>query len=198
MENKQQQLTTQEEALTQLQPAPAEAGSIPTETLRWLNLLGDLAHVAVAVLLILLTVLVLGYACFSYSSQIPHLVAAMQQSHSAVASENHPADPFILSSVEFLSNILFAVILLEVLHTTLIFLHDRSSRSVVRAFLVVAILSIVRKLLLVGAESSLTGEMGMSFIYSAAGTLISILGIMLLVGCLVYMNRTEEKPELTS
>lgn len=57
---------------------------------------------------------------------------------------------FIFNGIEFLSNILFAVILLEVLHTTVIFLHDRSSRAIVRAFLVVAILSVVWKMLLVG------------------------------------------------
>lgn len=66
------------------------------------------------------------------------------------AAAGHPADLLILSSIEFLSNILFAVILLEVLHTTVIFLHDRSSRAIVRAFLVVAILSVVRKMMLVG------------------------------------------------
>lgn len=176
-------------------PDPIEAGSISTGTLRWLNLLGDLAHVAVALLLILLTALVLVYACFSYAAQMPHLLAAMHPVPPLAKAENHPADPFILGSVEFLSNILFAVILLEVLHTTVTFLHDRSSRPVVRAFLVVAILSIVRKILLVGAESSLTGEMGLPFIYSSLGTLVSILSIVMLVGALVYMNRSSQHPE---
>jgi len=177
----------------QEQTDPAEAGSIPTGTLRWLNLLGDLAHVAVALLLLLLTVLVLGYACFSFLVQMPQVIQALHTQPSATGSETHPADPFILSSIEFLSNILFAVILLEVLHTTVIFLHDRSSRPVVRAFLVVAILSIVRKLLLVGAESSLTGEKGLPFIYSAVGTLIGIIGILLLVMGLVYIGRASDK-----
>ena len=172
---------------------PVEAGSIPVGTLRGLNLLGDLAHVAVAFLLITLTVLVLVYACFSYAAQMPHLLAAMHPALSSSEAGNHPTDLFILGSVEFLSNILFAVILLEVLHTTVIFLHDRSSRPVVRAFLVVAILSIVRKILLVGAESSLTGEKGLPFIYSSIGTFISILSIILLVGGLVYMNRAAPR-----
>lgn len=175
------------------EPDPAEAGSIPTGTLRWLNLLGDLAHVAVALLLLLLTVLVLGYACFSFLVQMPHVIQALHTSPSATGSDVHPADPFILGSIEFLSNILFAVILLEVLHTTVIFLHDRSSRPVVRAFLVVAILSIVRKLLLVGAESSLTGEKGLPFVYSSIGILIGIIGILLLVMGLVYIGRTPDK-----
>lgn len=168
---------------------PIEAGSIPTGTLRGLNLAGDLAHVAVAVLLLLMTVLVLVYACFSYASQLPHAFAALRPQPAAPAATGHPVDLLILSSIEFLSNILFAVILLEVLHTTVVFLHDRSSRSVVRAFLVVAILSIVRKMLLVGAESSLTGEMGLPFVYSAAGTLFSIIGILMLVGGLLLVNR---------
>ena len=171
------------------QTTPVEAGSIPVGTLRGLNLVGDLAHVAVAVLLILMTVLVLAYACFSYAAQLPHALAALRPQPTTAAA-GHPIDLFILSSIEFLSNILFAVILLEVLHTTVIFLHDRSSRAIVRAFLVVAILSIVRKMLLVGAESSLTGEMGLPFVYSAAGTLISIVGILLLVGGLVLVSRT--------
>jgi len=174
---------------------PVEAGSIPVGTLRGLNLLGDLAHVAVAVLLILVTVLVLVYACFSYAAQLPHALAALRPPSAPPAAGGHPIDLFILSSIEFLSNILFAVILLEVLHTTVIFLHDRSSRAIVRAFLVVAILSIVRKMLLVGAESSLTGEMGLPFVYSAAGTLVSIVGILMLVGGLVLINRTGRKPQ---
>ena len=177
------------------QQDPVEAGSISIGTLRWLNLLGDLAHVAVAVLLLLLTALVLIYACFSYAAHMPHLLAVMYPAAPRAEAGNHPADPFILGSVEFLSNILFAVILLEVLHTTVIFLHDRGSRPVVRAFLVVAILSIVRKILLVGAESSLTGEKGLPFVYSSVGTLISILGIIMLVGGLVYMSRTGGRPE---
>ena len=176
------------------QTTPVEAGSIPVRTLRGLNLLGDLAHVAVAVLLILMTVLVLAYACFSYAVQLPPALAALRPQLTTAAA-GHPVDLFILSSIEFLSNILFAVILLEVLHTTVIFLHDRSSRAVVRAFLVVAILSIVRKTLLVGAESSLTGEMGMPFVYSAIGTLISIVGILLLVGGLLLVSRVDKKSQ---
>ncbi len=82
------------------------------------------------------------------------------------------------------------------LHTTLTFLHDRSSRAIVRAFLVVAILSIVRKLLLVGAESSLTGEKGLPFIYGSLGSLISILGIALLVGGLILMSRLKKEPDV--
>lgn len=172
--------------------APAQAGSIPTTTLQGLTLLGDLAHVVVAVLLVLMTVLVLMYACISYVKQIMLIAPLLQQRPALPTAGNRPADVFILSSVEFLSNILFSVILLEVLHTTLTFLHDRSSRSVVRAFLVVAILSIVRKILLVGAESSLTGEMGLPFVYNAVGAFASIVGILLLIGGLIYINRVEE------
>ena len=177
------------------QTVPVEAGSIPAGTLRWLNLLGDLAHVVVAVLLILLTVLVLLYACVSYALQMPHLAAVLNHGPVVPTTGNHPADPFIFSSIEFLSNVLFAVILLEVLHTTVIFLHDRGSRAIVRAFLVVAILSIVRKMLLVGAESSLTGETGLPFVYSAAGILISIIGILMLVAGLVFLNRVKESSQ---
>lgn len=104
-----------------------EAGSIPTGTLRGLDLAGDLAHIAV--LLILVTVLVC--ARFSYVSQLPHALAALRPQPAAAG---RPVDLFILSSIEFLSNILFALTLLEVRHTTVIFLHDRSSRAIVRAF----------------------------------------------------------------
>ena len=173
---------------------PVVTGSIPINTLRWLNLLGDLTHVAVAILLILLTVLVLVYACFSYAVQMPHLATVLNHGATVPTVGNHPADPFIFSSIEFLSNILFAVILLEVLHTTVIFLHDRSSQAILHAFLVVAILSIVRKLLLVGAESSLTGETGLPFVYSALGILIGIFSILMLVGALVLINRVKEPP----
>jgi len=178
-----------------LEPAPAEAGSIPTDTLRWLNLLGDLAHVIIAVLLLLLTVLVLLYACISYALQMMHIAVLLRHGPIVPPTGSHPVDPFISGSIEFLSNILFGVILLEVLHTTVIFLYDRSSRAIVRAFLVVAILSIVRKMLLVGAESSLTGETGLPFLYNAAGLLISIVGILMLVGGLVLLNRVEKSSQ---
>ena len=172
---------------------PAEAGSISGSAIRRLNRCGDLAHVTVALLLLALTALVLVYACFSYAHQMPLLAHAFQPPPPPSGGDTHPADPFIQASIEFFSSILFAVILLEVLHTTLTFLQDRSSRPLVRAFLVVAILSIVRKLLLVGAESSMTGEKGLPFIYSAAGTFLSILSILLLVMGLVYINRTPDK-----
>ncbi len=177
----------------QEQPEPLEAGSIPDSAIRGLNRVGDLAHVAVALLLLALTALVLVYACLSYAHQMPLLAHAFQPPPPSSGGDAHPADLFIQASIEFFSNILFAVILLEVLNTTLTFLKDRSTRPLVRAFLVVAILSIVRKLLLVGAESSLTGEKGLPFLLSAAGTLISIVSILLLVMGLTYINRTPDK-----
>ncbi len=177
----------------QEQPDPQEAGSIPDSAIRRLNRLGDFAHVAVALLLLALTALVLVYACLSYAHQMPLLTHALQPPPPPSGGDSHPPDPFIQSSIEFFSSILFAVILLEVLHTTLTFLQDRSSRPLVRAFLVVAILSIVRKLLLVGAESSMTGEKGLPFLLSAAGTFVSIVSILLLVMGLTYINRTGEK-----
>ena len=177
----------------QEQPAdPQDAGSISDSAIRRLNRLGDFAHVAVALLLLAVTALVLVYACLSYAHQMPQLTHAFQPPP-PTEGDHHPADPFIESSIEFFSSILFAVILLEVLHTTLTFLKDRSSGPLIRAFLVVAILSIVRKLLLVGAESSMTGEKGIPFLYSAAGTLVSILSILLLVMGLTYINRTGDK-----
>lgn len=191
-----QQPNRQEQPNPQEQPEdPSEAGSISDSAIRRLNRTGDLAHVAVSLLLLALTVLVLAYACLSYAHQMPLLAHAFQPPPPPTEGDHHPADPFIQSSIEFFSNILFAVILLEVLHTTLTFLKDRSSRPLVRAFLVVAILSIVRKLLLVGAESSMTGEKGIPFLYSAAGTFVSIISILLLVMGLTYINRTPEKSE---
>ena len=174
---------------------PQEAGSISDSAIRRLNHAGDIAHVAVALLLLAFTALVLVYACLSYAHQMPLFAHAFQPPAPPTEGDHHPADPFIAASVEFFSNILFAVILLEVLHTTLTFLKDRSSRPLVRAFLVVAIISIVRKLLLVGAESSMTGEKGLPFIYSAAGSFLSILSILLLVIGLIYINRTPNNPK---
>lgn len=177
-------------------PAPQEAGSISDPAIRRLNHLGDLAHVAVAVLLLAVTLLVLGYACVSYARQMPLLSHALRPaSLPPPGADSHPADPFIDASIEFFSSILFAVILLEVFHTTLTFLKDRSFRPLVRAFLVVAVLSIVRKLLLVEAASAMTGEKGPPFLDNALGLLVSIVSIVLLVVCLVIITRTPDKPD---
>jgi uncharacterized membrane protein (DUF373 family) len=100
-----------------------------------------------------------------------------------------PADPFVKNSLELLSNILFVVILLELLRTIITYLQTHDIQAIMQEFLVVGIISSVRKILLVGAEASLIGSKGMEFIQEASGVVIDILGILLLILGLVMLKR---------
>ena len=100
-----------------------------------------------------------------------------------------PADPFVKNSLELLSNILFVVILLELLRTIITYLQTHDIQAIMQEFLVVGIISSVRKILLVGAEASLIGSKGMEFIQEASGVVIDIIGILLLILGLVMLKR---------
>jgi len=120
----------------------------------------------------------------------------------AEKSEDHGVtDPFLRNSLELLSNILFAVILLELLRTIITYLETHDIQAIMQEFLVVAIISSVRKILLVGAEASLRQNSSQSeFIQEASGVVIDILGILLLIGGLVMLKRafgTRTSKELT-
>ena len=77
-----------------------------------------------------------------------------EEGHAAVAA-SEPEDEFAKNSLKLLSNILFVVILLELLRTIITYLETHDIQAIMQEFLVVGIISSVRKILLVGAEASL-------------------------------------------
>ena len=115
--------------------------------------------------------------------------AAIAPAEAAPAAEEPaPEDPFVKNSLELLSLILFVVILLELLRTIITYLQTHDIQAIMQEFLVVGIISSVRKILLVGAESSLVGSKGMDFVLEATGVVIDIIGILLLIGGLLMLK----------
>lgn len=171
-------------------PSLVKAGGTSPRTIRILEKLDDLAHVAVAILLVLIAAFVLLYACCAFGR---HAFALLTGPPALLSGGNgaqpREADPFLFLSVEFLSSTLFVVIVLEILRTILTYLQSRRIRDIAEDFLVVGILTIVRKILLIGAYASLAGESGPAFLQEAWGTLISIIGVLLLVGGLAALRR---------
>ncbi len=155
-----------------------------------LEKLDDAAHVMVAGLLIVIAAFVLVYACLAFGQ---HIVAALFEPSAgpagAHAAGQKAPDSFLLYSVEFLSSTLFVVIVLEILRTLLTYLQSRRIRDIAEDFLVVGILTIVRKILLVGANSSLSEETGAAFVQESWGTFISIGGVLLLIVGLASLRR---------
>lgn len=97
-------------------------------------------------------------------------------------------DQFNHVSLELLSTILFAVIILELLRTIITYLQTHDIQAIMQEFLVVGIISSVRKILLVGAEASLSGSSGDAFVKESTGVLLNIGGILLLIVGLVMLR----------
>lgn len=142
---------------------------------------GDgLAHQLVAGLLLLLAVGILLASTIRFVSEII----------SGRASAN-----FAQSGLNYLSDLLFGVIVLELLSTILTYLKARKLESTVKDFLVVGLISSVRKILLTGAQSSLTKPSTSEFVQESIGTVITIGGICLLIGALLLLDRLRPKSE---
>jgi uncharacterized membrane protein (DUF373 family) len=116
-------------------------------------------------------------------------------SHEGHEGNTNLADPFYKLSLDLLSSILFAVIILELLRTIITYLQTHNIQAIMQEFLVVGIISSVRKILLVGAEASLSGSSGMAFIQEAVGVALNILGILLLIVGLFMLRRVGDKKE---
>ena len=96
---------------------------------------------------------------------------------------------FVNGGVGYLSDILLGVIILELLSTILTYIQARNLEATIKDFLVVALISSIRKILLVGAQSSVHAESSASdFKTEAWGTVISIVGILLLIGGLILLD----------
>jgi uncharacterized membrane protein (DUF373 family) len=188
--------------------------AVSPRTLSILERLDNLAHVIVAALFILMALSVVLYTCALFVRQVPLIVAAFAPAPEAHADRGAAATStvetahtqptgegtgralsdvrFYGNSLELLSSILFAVILLELLRTIITFLKTRDIQAIMQEFLVVGIISSVRKILLVGAQSSLegAGDKGSDFIKESIGTLLSILGVLLLIVGLIALQRS--------
>lgn len=136
----------------------------------------------------------LKYEAEAKSKADPKTEAKVTPDPAEVTHAENAADPFVKNSLELLSNILFAVILLELLRTIITYLQTHDIQAIMQEFLVVGIISSVRKILLVGAEASLVGSKNqMEFIQEASGVVINIIGILLLILGLVMLRRAYSK-----
>jgi uncharacterized membrane protein (DUF373 family) len=170
---------------------------------------GDgMAHYLVAALLLCLGVLILVVSTVKFASDVsttvkePTPIAVPERSHldapfdSAPKAEG-PKDNFASSCLTYLSDILFGVIVLELLSTILTYIRAKKLESTIKDFVVVGLISCVRKILLTGAQSSIAGAKTGEFVQEAIGTVIMIIGICLLVGALLFLDRrpNAEKDE---
>ena len=68
------------------------------------------------------------------------------------ATEDLGPSLFLHRSLELLSTLLFVVIVLELLKTIITYIKTHNIQAIMKEFLVVGIISSIRKILLVGAE----------------------------------------------
>ncbi len=140
---------------------------------------GDgLAHILVAGLLLLLSFGILAASTVAFvQGIIPHF------------RDNNWAD-FPTAGLTYLSNLLLGVIVLELLSTILTYIQSRDLEATIKDFLVVALISSIRKILMVGAVSSQDLHAKASdFVMEATGTIISIAGIIALIGGLMLLDK---------
>lgn len=188
--------------------------------IRGLEGLDNLFHMVVGVMFILMAMAVIVHTCLLSAQRLPYIVpqhtAAASATQSGMVSaekadaekapatppapsrESHTPDLFVYDSLEALSSILFIVIILELLRTVLTYLQTHNIQAIMREFIVVGIISSVRKILLVSAESSLYASKGQEFVLEAQGTLLTVLGILALVFSLWVLERAfNDKKEPT-
>ena len=195
----------------------AHQSGVSPFVLNLLEALDNIAHVVVAIFFIILAGSVLVYASLLLVRGLP---LAVEPPHAAVsqhavsetpatggehATTHEPAavaapvaekesSLFLHHSLELLSTLLFVVIVLELLKTIITYLKTHNIQAIMKEFLVVGIISSIRKILLVGAESSLgSTDPTAAYIKEAGGTVITIVGILLLIAGLVFLQRSENE-----
>ena len=146
----------------------------PFSVVHYLEKGDGLAHILVALLLLLLALGIL----ISSTASFVHTIS-------------NPSDKFNFAeaALVYLSDLLFGVIVLELLSTILTYIQARNLEATIKDFLVVALISSIRKILLVGAQSSLEKGSAEDFVKEAVGTLVSIVGILLLIGGLLLLDK---------
>lgn len=159
-----------------------------------LETLDNIAHVIVAAFFIVLAGSALVYSGMLLIRDIPLMAQPASptvEEHTAEVA--HGASPFLHGSLELLSTLLFAVIVLELLKTIITYLKTHNIQAIMKEFLVVGIISSIRKILLVGAESSLASDPGASYIQEATGTVLTIVGILLMIAGLIFLQKSGER-----
>lgn len=172
------------------QEPEAHAGAVPHRWIAVLELLDNIAHVLVAVFFIILSGSVLAYCSLILIRNIQMIGPHSEDLHAPVTAI-HPTSPFLHSSLELLSSLLFAVIVLELLKTIITYLKTHNIQAIMKEFLVVGVISSIRKILLVGAETSLASDPTAAYVKEATGTLITIGGILAIIAGLVLLQRSE-------
>jgi phosphate-starvation-inducible protein E len=145
------------------------------------------AHILVAVLLLLLALAVL----------VDSTITVVHDWTIPTHDEKGHFLSFVDIGLRYLSDILFGVIILELLSTILTYIKARSLEATIKEFLIVGLISSIRKILLIGAQSSLNTGSPDEFVKEALGTILSIIGILLLIGGLLlldYRIKTKAAP----
>lgn len=186
------------------EPAEAEAPPVSARSLNLLERLDSLAHVAVAVFFLVLSTSVLIAAAAMFFRGI--------RAAFADGSEQSSSN-FVHDSLEVLSTLLFAVIILELLRTIITYLKTQNTQAIMKEFLIVGIISSIRKILMVGAESSIISK-GLEkpgsegdlqaktieaslFVHESLGVVISVVAILLMICGLIMLKRYYSKDDPT-
>jgi uncharacterized membrane protein (DUF373 family) len=167
---------------------PDEPGAdVSHKTLFVLERLDTMAHVVVGAFFLILSASVL----------ISSAVMLVQQIYLAVRHQtDDPISDFNYGCVEVLSSLLFAVIILELLRTIITYLQNHDTYAIMKEFLIVGIISSIRKILMIGAESSIIKKENVSdaisantFVQESIGVVISVMAILLMIGGLILLKR---------
>jgi uncharacterized membrane protein (DUF373 family) len=167
---------------------PDEPGAdVSHKTLFVLEWLDSVAHVVVAIFFLVLSSSVLVVAAVEFVNTVHDTFLYRGE---------HLNSTFTHKSLEVLSTLLFAVIILELLRTIITYLQSHDIRAIMKEFLIVGIISSVRKILMIGAESSIgekhveaTSIGGNAFVQESVGVVLSVLAILLLIGGLIALNK---------
>jgi hypothetical protein len=167
---------------------PVEPNKTPQSeppVLQFLEKGDGMAHILVAILLLFLALAVVLDSTLHFLGQF---------------TRGTSGDSFAENGLTYLSGLLLGVIILELLSTILTYIRARNLEATIKDFLIVGLISSVRKILLVGAQSSIVTASGKDaggkgFLEESLGTVVSIVGILLLIGGLLMLDRRNKVPK---
>lgn len=163
-----------------------------TGAARLLEKLDNIAHILVGLLFLLAALGVLLYTGGLAVRQLQLVGTSLQPQAAGMvinSGDGEGLNQFFHISLEMLSSILFLVILLELLKTIITYLTIRSIQATLKEFIMVGIISLIRKILLVGAQASLASEGAKAYVQESIGSILSVGAILLLVGGLILLQR---------
>lgn len=194
---------------TRIGPHDEPEADVSHKTLLLLEKLDSYAHVVVAGFFLILSTSVLCVSAIMFYRAVKEALQADGSEYTQL---------FIHDSLEVLSSLLFAVIILELLRTIITYLQTQDTQAIMKEFLIVGIISSIRKILMVGAESSIINRSeghpspeqtehakqiaAQLFMQESVGVVISVVAILLMIGGLIMLNRhytgSEAKTEQSS